>query len=193
MRPDWWNEPDPIDLIAANYGMLVDVEWSQGGWPLLRLLTRFWSRVDRSGSCWDWTGGSDKNGYGRLNVDGFIPGVRSTTAPKMALILTTGQMPPLDPASGRRMDSRHSCDRPPCVRPEHLSFGTRTQNMADMTERGRRRGCAPTFTQAEIDTMRRLAGTMSQAKIGKLVGCSQSHVSNVLAGKYRRTEGGDAQ
>lgn len=35
------------------------------------------------------------------------------------------------------IDVKHSCDNPPCFNPEHLSPGTRKQNMQEASEKGR--------------------------------------------------------
>lgn len=40
-----------------------------------------------------------------------------------------------EPKSG--MEVLHSCDNPPCFNPDHLSWGTRKQNVADMIAKGR--------------------------------------------------------
>lgn len=88
------------------------------------LADRFWSRVDRSGDCWTWTGAL-VNGYGRIKVEG-----RSVLAPRIAWELTNGPIP-------TGLEVRHHCDNPPCVRPEHLALGTHAENMDDSRRRGR--------------------------------------------------------
>ncbi len=88
---------------------------------------RFWAKVDKSGECWIWTAARNRDGYG-------IAGVRSPVTRKshrVAWELAHGQrIPP-------GMHVLHSCDNPACVNPEHLSTGTRKQNMLDRDARGR--------------------------------------------------------
>jgi hypothetical protein len=85
----------------------------------------FWSNTDRSDRCWTWLGSRRQDGYGIVRVDGANTGAhrvawelhhhRRLTAP-MAL---------------------HSCDNPPCVRPDHLRQGSAMQNVWDAIERRR--------------------------------------------------------
>ena len=84
----------------------------------------FWSRVEESDGCWVWTGARTKGGYGHL-------GIRGTTiqASHVAFALTRGRWP--------IAQVLHSCDNPPCVRPDHLTEGTIADNMRDMISRGR--------------------------------------------------------
>ena len=37
-----------------------------------RLSTRFWSKVDKSGECWLWTGRRDQDGYGRFDREAAL-------------------------------------------------------------------------------------------------------------------------
>lgn len=84
----------------------------------------FWSRVDKSGECWVWTGGTIGGGYGRFSAAKIL-------AHRHAWALTNGPVPD-------GLDVLHRCDNPPCVRPDHLFLGTHTENMRDMTSKGRR-------------------------------------------------------
>jgi hypothetical protein len=88
---------------------------------------RFDQRIssEPSSGCWLWTGGTDKNGYGRMWVAS-----RMVQAHRVAWSLYRGPIP-----DGYVVC--HICDCPPCCNPEHLFVGTRQDNIADMV--GKRR------------------------------------------------------
>ena len=85
----------------------------------------FWSRVDKSGDCWIWTGAT-RDGYGvirrRLAPD--------SGAHRVAWELTIG---PIGPG----LNVCHHCDVPLCVRPDHLFLGTQSDNLQDASRKGR--------------------------------------------------------
>ena len=97
--------------------------------------SRFWSRVDKNGSlpphmphlgpCWVWVGGTFSSGYGSFWLSG-----RSSHAHRVAWELTYGKIPD-------GLFVLHCCDRPLCVRPEHLFIGTHADNVRDRDEKGR--------------------------------------------------------
>lgn len=94
---------------------------------------RFWSRVDKSGECWEWTGTRGWRGYGRININ-RITGTRSPQlAHRVSWMLATGVLPSPEDCV------LHRCDNPPCVRPEHLFLGTKKDNVDDMIAKGRQR------------------------------------------------------
>ena len=87
---------------------------------------RFWSKVNKAGNCWEWTAGTDDSGYGTFMLEGKL-----RRAHVVSLEMETGTSRP------DGMDTCHRCDNPPCVRPSHLYFGTRQQNMDDAWARSR--------------------------------------------------------
>jgi hypothetical protein len=87
---------------------------------------RFWSHVTFGEGCWEYQGRRDRQGYGRLcrKITGAF------RAHRYAWTLVNGPIP-----EGAVI--RHSCDNPPCVRPDHLLIGTQADNIADRQARGR--------------------------------------------------------
>lgn len=104
-------------------------------WPfMLPDTTRaqwFWSRVSKGnelGSCWYWTrkSGVVSDWYG--NISSPIAGEKLTH--RVSWVLTHGPIPV-------GMQVLHSCDNPPCVRPEHLRLGDQQENIQEARAKGR--------------------------------------------------------
>jgi hypothetical protein len=85
---------------------------------------RFWEKVDKTDTCWLWTGSSDRLGYGRFST---WPSV--TLAHRFAYELLAGPIP-----DGLVID--HLCRTPSCVNPDHLEPVTQRENL----RRGARHG-----------------------------------------------------
>jgi hypothetical protein len=89
---------------------------------------RFWRKVDKSGDCWLWRGGTSRKGdliYGAFGLGG-----PDCSAHRASWILSFGPVPP-------GLLVCHECDTPLCVRPTHLFLGTYQDNVDDMIRKGR--------------------------------------------------------
>jgi hypothetical protein len=89
---------------------------------------RFWSMVEKTEGCWNWTGYKTNRGYG-----GFSIGGGSKSAHRTAWFLYHGSWPP------KNLCVCHHCDNPLCVRKEHLFLGTLKDNTQDCIRKGRDR------------------------------------------------------
>lgn len=89
-----------------------------------RDLSRIMRRVEKTDSCWLFTGAKTR-GYGSVRFKS-----RSYLAHRAIFELMVGAIPP-------GMDLCHRCDVRNCVNPGHLFIGTRSENMVDCVTKGR--------------------------------------------------------
>jgi len=88
-------------------------------------IKRFFDFIDKTESCWIWTGSKDKEGYGIFSLR-----TNKVKAHRFSFELINGKIP-----SGYLMC--HTCDNPSCVNPTHLYMGTPQQNAQDCGDRKR--------------------------------------------------------
>lgn len=79
---------------------------------------RFWKYVRKTETCWLWTGGRHRAGYGSFSLQ---TGVK-ISAHRFAYELLVGPIPP-----GLQLD--HLCRTHACVRPDHLEPVTQQENI----------------------------------------------------------------
>ena len=104
---------------------------------------RFWKFVNKTDSCWEWTGSCDRYGIILYNQ-------RPAKAHRVSYIIHNGPIP-----KGKCVC--HTCDNPKCVNPEHLFLGTQLQNMHDMYRKGRgRKNTDKCLTKKQVEKLRRL-------------------------------------
>lgn len=80
---------------------------------------RFWAKVEKTGSCWLWTGSINAgNGYGQFSPrHGY-----QVMAHRYSYELAKGQIP-------EKLDIHHTCHVRRCVNPSHLQAVARSENM----------------------------------------------------------------
>lgn len=83
----------------------------------LPLSERFWSKVDKSEGCWNWTGQRNELGYGLF----WLNGKGGNRAHRFAYEDMVGPIP-----EGMVLD--HRCHNASCVNPAHLRACTQKQN-----------------------------------------------------------------
>ena len=91
---------------------------------------QFWAKVEKTETCWIWTGGVNKPG-----VRGGEHGIvcihnRHVFAHRFSYELHNGPIP-------EGLFVLHHCDVPRCVNPAHLYVGTQQDNMNDAKRRNR--------------------------------------------------------
>ena len=88
------------------------------------LADRFWAKVDKSETCWLWTGAKVQSGYGTINLGGRELG--NAYAHRLAYEMLVGPIP-----DGKFLD--HKCRNRLCVNPDHLQPATVKANAENLS------------------------------------------------------------
>lgn len=98
------------------------------GWTLTRLkqdvsiIERFWSKVQKTETCWLWTGGKNSKGYGSMRI-----GKDSILAHRFSYELHTG----IKLTPEQQLDHKYQeCPNKNCVNPAHLEIVSLEENVA---------------------------------------------------------------
>jgi len=107
------------------------------------ILNRFWAKVNKTETCWLWTGSKGRNSsglyYGYFRLFGYVE-----RAHRVSFFITYGDF-------DFTLCILHRCDTTLCVRPEHLFLGTEKDNSDDMISKGRRGYRSLELTSTQID------------------------------------------
>jgi hypothetical protein len=143
----------------------------------------FWGHVQKTETCWLWTGGVNSDGYGafRHRPSEHAP-YRTQGAHCVSWIIHNGPIP-----EGQGV--LHTCDVRNCVRPDHLFVGTQADNMRDCVAKGRLtrpKGedvyCAK-LTPDHVRLIRATNGEISDCAFGRDFGVSSVAVRMVRLGR----------
>ena len=131
---------------------------------------RFWSMVEKTSTCWLWTGSCDTAGYGQVRRN-----KRTFKSHRYAWELVHGQIP----KDGFLL---HSCNVKQCVNPSHLRIGTQKENASDNVLSGNAKWRKLSLEQiAEMCRLYDSGECTSKTALGKLFGVSNAtawwHVS----------------
>lgn len=145
---------------------------------------RFWSKINKTDSCWLWTDAPNSAGYGKIK----IPNTRiDKAAHVLSYEINVGEIP-------EGLFVCHHCDNRICVRPDHLFLGTHQDNMNDMFSKGRDNyGCNPSPGEANgnhkllesevIVIKRKILDGDNNKSIARLYKVHHSTISAIRRGK----------
>jgi len=88
--------------------------------PVRTLAERFWPKVEKTETCWNWTGSKNPSGYGNIAPSPGSGG--SKLSHRISYEMANGPIAP-------GMDIDHICHNTSCVNPAHLRSATRKENM----------------------------------------------------------------
>lgn len=80
-------------------------------------MERFWSKVDKTQDCWNWTASLSDRGYGLFRFDG-----KTSRAHRVSYILAFGSI-------GGDLVIDHLCKNRRCVNPDHLELVSQAENI----------------------------------------------------------------
>ena len=137
----------------------------------------FWKHIQKTETCWLWTGAQINMHYGLLTFK-----QRNYLAHRFSWILHYGPIP-------QGLQVLHDCDHPLCCRPNHLFLGTQADNMADMARKGRHWMRQPSnmyrlkLNAEAIKVICFLKGQKTQKALAKAYKVHQSHICKIQSRK----------
>jgi hypothetical protein len=134
--------------------------------------------VHTSEDCLLWPYGKNRDGYGKIRIDG-----KKFVVSRYVCQLVRGEPPTPD------HEASHSCGRGHlgCISPEHLGWKTPAENQADRLvhgthSRGERCGRAK-LTEAAVREILALKGKETQLNLAEMFGVSKTAVGSIHTGR----------
>jgi len=140
-------------------------------------MKRFWDKVQKTENCWNWLA-TKRHGYGSFKYK-----KRMVQAHRFSWKLYFGEI-------SEGLDVCHRCDKPACVRPDHLFLGTAHDNVIDSIKKHRfnlpgksgHKAWNRNFTAEEAQKIRKEYKTsrLGYKKLGKKYGVANTVIRNVI-------------
>lgn len=131
-------------------------------------LARFWSKVNKTETCWLWTA-STREGYGLFSLEG-----KKISAHRLSYTIANPEV------DIKYRQIRHMCDNPPCVNPKHLVIGTAKDNSDDKMQRQRHNF---TFSDEQIKDIRSREVTYTMCRdLAEEFDCDPRAIKEILDG-----------
>jgi hypothetical protein len=136
-------------------------------------LSRFWSKVNKTQTCWLWTACVNTYGYGCITIEYTM-----YQAHRVSYELEYGRVP-----NGQSV--LHKCDTPRCVNPTHLFLGTQADNMRDRSIKGRQ---PRKLSSQDVATLRELSlnSHWTVKDLAARFRVSVVTIRDTLSGKYHK-------
>jgi len=131
-------------------------------------------------ACWLWTGGVDKNGYGRVKLPPDENGERRIQG--IHRIMYERYIGPIPEDKPLIM---HICDTPVCCNPKHLRAATPSENSADMVAKGRSKISSGAYKKGQTAGANNVKCKLTQADVDFIRAYPQKYGSQkFLANTY---------
>jgi len=149
---------------------------------------RFWSKVDKSGECWEWTASMNKMwGYGMFWFNG-----NWCRSHRVSYILHHPLT--IDLWEHREICVCHKCDNRKCVNPSHLFLGSYADNSKDRDTKGRgadtkgEKHPSVKLTEAQVREIRNkyANGGITYKQLALEYGVSLQQISHIILRKLWR-------
>ncbi len=136
----------------------------------------FWAKITFENDCWRWTGAVDGDGYGKAWA--FTPR-RHVRAHRLSWEIHRGPVP-------KGLCVLHHCDRPECVRPDHLFLGTQADNIADKVSKCRQstgeQSGRSKLSREDVREIRAAysAGGVTMARLGRRYAVGATNICHIV-------------
>jgi len=139
---------------------------------------RFWSHVNKTDYCWEWTASKYPFGYGCFKANG-----KKFGAHRFSWILANGPIL-------YYLFVLHKCDNPSCVNPDHLFLGTQRANMRDRMKKWRHvygeKSKASKLTESQVFDIWKNKNSENAGIVAKRYNVSRSCIQAIWVGKNWR-------